>query len=131
MSNISIVYASTVAKLDSNVRTGGGTDDTAALQAVLDRAKTEGGIHLIMDGAALVSHLEVYSNTTIECLNASCGFYQKDNSDCAGEVVKYCRANISPERLKGFMMASWTDCKGEGAFKFNCDGMDQLAAALS
>ena len=56
---------------------------------------------------------------------------RKDNSDCAGEVVKYCRANIAPERLKGFMMASWTDCKGEGAFKFNCAGMDQLAAAMS
>ena len=27
-------------------------------------------------------------------------------------------------------MASWTDCKNEGAFKFNCAGMDQLAAAL-
>ena len=51
-------------------------------------------------------------------------------SDCAREVVKYCRANISPERLKGFLMASWTDCKGEGAFKFNCAGIDQLAAAL-
>ena len=56
---------------------------------------------------------------------------RNDNSDCAGEVVKYCRANIAPERLKGFMMASWTDCKGEGAFKFNCAGMDQLAAAMS
>jgi hypothetical protein len=55
---------------------------------------------------------------------------RKDNSDCAREVVKYCRANIAPERLKGFMMASWTDCKGEGAFKFNCAGIDQLAAAL-
>ena len=53
-----------------------------------------------------------------------------DNSDCAGEVVKFCRANVSPERLKGFMMASWTDCKGEGAFMFNCAGMDQLAAAM-
>ena len=56
---------------------------------------------------------------------------RKDNSDCAREVVKYCRANISPERLKGFMMASWTDCKGEGAFKFNCAGIDQLAAAMA
>ena len=34
MSHIQTVYASTVAKLDSHVRTGGGTDDTAALQAV-------------------------------------------------------------------------------------------------
>ena len=53
-----------------------------------------------------------------------------ENNDCADEVVKFCRANISAERLKGFMMASWTDCKGEGAFKFNCAGMDQLAAAM-
>ena len=53
-----------------------------------------------------------------------------DNDDCAAEVVKYCRANIAPERLKGFMMASWTDCQGEWAFKFNCAGMDQLAVAV-
>ena len=75
MSHIQTVYASTVAVLDSNVRTGGGTDDTAALQAVLDRAREEGGIHLIMDGAALVTQLVVYSNTTIECLNQDCGFF--------------------------------------------------------
>ena len=56
---------------------------------------------------------------------------RSDNADCAENVVKYCRANISPERLKGFMMASWTDCKGEGAFRFNCAGMDQLAAAMA
>ncbi len=55
---------------------------------------------------------------------------RSDNTDCAENVVKYCRANISPERLKGFMMASWTDCKGEGAFRFNCAGMDQLATAM-
>lgn len=53
-----------------------------------------------------------------------------DNSDCAGEVVKFCRANISAKNLKGFMMASWADCKGEGSFKFNCAGMDQLADAM-
>ena len=53
-----------------------------------------------------------------------------DNSDCAREVVKYCRANIKQEHLKGFMMASWTDCRNEGSFKFNCAGMDQLADAM-
>ena len=41
---------------------------------------------------------------------------RSDNSDCAREVVKFCRANISAAKLKGFMMASWADCKGEGAF---------------
>jgi hypothetical protein len=53
-----------------------------------------------------------------------------DNGDCAREVVNYCRAVISPERLKGFMMASWADCQNEGTFKFNCAGMDQLATAM-
>lgn len=76
------ILASTIAALDSNVHTGGGTDDTAALQAVLDRAKDEEvGIHLVMDGAALISRLFIYSNTTIECLNKDCGFYQMDHVD--------------------------------------------------
>ena len=77
------IYASTIATLDSNVHTGGGTDDTAALQAVLDRAQNGEGIHLIMDGAALISQLKLYSNTTIECLNKDCGFYQIDHTDDA------------------------------------------------
>ena len=80
---IKTILASEVAKLDSNVYSGGGTDDTAALQAVLDQAATDGGVHLIMDGAALVSGLRVYSNTTIECLSRDCGFYQIDNSNQA------------------------------------------------
>ncbi len=71
------------AKLDSNVATGGGTDDTAVLQAVLDRAKDGDGLRLILDGAALVRGLKVYSNTTIECLGTECGFFQADHSDCA------------------------------------------------
>lgn len=83
MAHIRKVYASAVAALDSNVHTGGGTDDTAAIQSLLDVARDEGGVHLVMDGAALVSHLIVYSGTTIECLNGDCGFYQMDNSDCA------------------------------------------------
>lgn len=74
-------YAGSAAKLDSNVRTGGGTDDTAALQKILDLAKDGDGVHLIMDGAALISQLKVYSNTTIECMNRDCGFYQIDGTN--------------------------------------------------
>ena len=78
------IYASEIgAKLNSNVYTGGGTDDTAVLQAVLDKAPEIGGVHLIMDGAALVSQLKLHSNTTIECLNADCGFFQLPQSNCA------------------------------------------------
>ncbi len=68
------IYASSIAKLDSNVHTGGGTDVTAELQAVLNG----GDVHLIMDGAALVSGLVLYSNTVIECPTAQCGFFMSD-----------------------------------------------------
>ncbi len=79
-----IIHASQAgARLDSNVATGGGTDDTAALQKALDVARDCGGVHLVMDGAALITALKVYSNTTIECLNKECGFYQAGHSDCA------------------------------------------------
>lgn len=71
-------YASQYAALDSDVRAGGGTDDTAAIQSILDKA-LEHPVHLVMDGAALVSGLVFHSDTTIECLNQSCGFYLKDN----------------------------------------------------
>jgi hypothetical protein len=71
------------ARLDSNVHTGGGTDDTVALQAALDLAAAGGGVHLVMDGAALVTSLRVHANTTIECLNPQCGFFQAAHSDCA------------------------------------------------
>lgn len=77
------ILASDYAKLDSDVYTGGGTDDTAALQAILDKAPEWGGLRLIMDGAALVKGLKLHSNTTIECMNKCCGFYLADNSDCA------------------------------------------------
>lgn len=75
------ITASEITILDSNVHTGGGTDVTAALQSVLDKASTCGGVHLIMDGAALVHGLKIHSNTTIECLNDECGFYMADHAN--------------------------------------------------
>ena len=76
-------YASDYAKLDSDIILGGGTDDTAAIQTLLDKAATEGNVYIIMDGAALITGLIIHSNTTIECLDASCGFFLADNSNCA------------------------------------------------
>ena len=83
------IIASEIATLDSDVIKGGGTDVTKELQAALDEALTCGGVHLVMDGAALVSTLRVHSNTTIECLNLSCGFFQKANSN-TGIISNYC-----------------------------------------
>ena len=77
-----IVIASEAgAKLDSDVIKGGGTDNTALIQSILDRAPKLGTLKLIVDGPIFVTGLKVYSNTTIECLNRACGFYLADASN--------------------------------------------------
>jgi hypothetical protein len=73
--------SATGAKLNSHVHTGGGDDDTAVLQAALDTAADGGGVHLIMDGAALVTGLTVHSHTTIECRDRTCGFFLADRAN--------------------------------------------------
>lgn len=103
------ILASEVAVLDSNVYTGGGTDATAQLQAALDEAAVCGGVHLIMDGAALVSGLKVHSNTTIECLTRDCGFFQKENSNCS-LVTNYNRSFYQRNRCKRFDLR-WRLCR--------------------
>lgn len=69
------------AVLDSNLQTGGGTDDTAAIQVILNQA-TNGPLELIMDGPALVGPLNIYGNTVLRCLPGA-GFYLKDGSNRA------------------------------------------------
>lgn len=67
------------AALNSDLAEGGGSDDTAILQRLLDNAKDGKRVHLIIDGPALISGLSVHGNTTIEC-TAGGGLYLKDNS---------------------------------------------------
>lgn len=77
-----VVFASQAgAALNTDLATGGGTDDTAKLQAVLTAAPTHaGGLVLVIDGPALVSGLNVLSNTSIRCLPGA-GFYLKNASN--------------------------------------------------
>lgn len=72
--------ASDYIPLDSDVYSGGGTDSTVALQRLLDEAPACGGVHLLMDGAALITQLRLHSNTTIECPNSDCGFFAAPGS---------------------------------------------------
>ncbi len=92
------VYASqSGAALNSDVYKGGGTDDTDTLQAILDQAPRLGRLHLVLDGAALISRsLKVHSNTTIECPDKSCGLFLADGSDCS--VLR--NANFDPVTIQ-------------------------------
>jgi hypothetical protein len=78
------LYASEAgAALNSNLTTGGGTDDTMKIQALLNVANTSGKpTRVIIDGPALVGALNVYSNTTIRCTDGG-GFYLKNSTNRA------------------------------------------------
>jgi len=70
------------AKLDADLLKGGGTDDTAVLQRLLDRAKDGAPVHVIVDGPAVVRGLEIYGNTVLE-FTAGAGLYLEDHADRA------------------------------------------------
>lgn len=80
-----LVASEAGAALNSNLLTGGGTDDTAILQQLLNRAAGGKAVHLVIDGPALVTGLSVYGNTTIEC-TAGGGFYLRDSSP--GAIIR-------------------------------------------
>jgi hypothetical protein len=76
----SLFVASEVqAAVNSDLPKGGGIDDTKVLQAILDRAAAGTPVHLTIEGVALISGLEVFGNTTIECVRGG-GLYLKDGS---------------------------------------------------
>jgi len=70
------------ARLNTDLMKGGGTDDTTVLQHLLDRASNGRPVHLIIDGPALVSGLDLYGNTTVEC-TAGGGLYLRNGSSRA------------------------------------------------
>jgi hypothetical protein len=59
-----VIASESGAKLDSDVIKGGGTDDTALIQGILDRAPKLGSLKLVVDGPILVTGLTVHSNTS-------------------------------------------------------------------
>lgn len=68
--------------MNSNLASGGGTDDTNALQTLLDYAANgRDSVHLILDGAALVSGLRIHSNTTLEGEGENAGLFLKASSN--------------------------------------------------
>lgn len=81
---INMVYASQAgARMDSSVLAGGGADDTAILQKILDTAPAHGGLHLVIDGACRISApLRIHSNTSIVFPNSACGLFLTAGSNC-------------------------------------------------
>lgn len=59
----------------------GVTDQTIALQGLLDQALTHGSITLLLDGMAAVTGLRLHSNTTLLCPDAGCGLFLLEDSD--------------------------------------------------
>lgn len=72
------VLASSLAGIhqNSNLTTGGGTDDTSVLQTAIN----VGNINLVIDGVSLITGLDLPSNTTLTFL-VNCGFYLQSGSN--------------------------------------------------
>ncbi|MBR2838311.1 MAG: hypothetical protein IKE55_06000 [Kiritimatiellae bacterium] len=52
------------------------------------------------------------------------------NLDSMGRLVRYCCERISPERLKGFLMAPWAPLETEKGCLHNLEGIDLMAREL-
>lgn len=69
---------------NSNLVTGGGTDDTAIIQTALNGANNgtyPNGLILIQDGVSLVTGLNIGSNTVLKCTSTAQGFYLANASN--------------------------------------------------
>lgn len=123
-------YASDYARLDSNVITGGGTDETEILQQLLDKAPELGHLTLIMDGAALVHGLLVHSNTTIQCMDKTCGFFLADHADCA--ILRNADPSFAEIRTRNITLTGGTynhNCLRQ-AHDIPCDNPDMAISLI-
>ena len=82
----------------------------------------------------LFQKLDAAGFDQVPCSSNWCSRHRKaaglDNDRCMAELVRFCRENISPERLKGFLMAPWADSlDSDEALRTNLAGIDLLAAA--
>lgn len=64
---------------DTNLLTGGGANDTAVIQDLLDHASAGDPVHVIIDRPCRVDYLDIYSNTWLE-IKPGCGFYQSNGA---------------------------------------------------
>ena len=84
------------------------------------------------------TYLELYASLDhagfdqVPCASNWCSEFRKahgaKNDECMKGLVKFCRRTISPERLKGFMIATWAPCWKTGTLnRADFDGIDQLS----
>ena len=84
------------------------------------------------------SYLELYAKLDragfdqIPCASNWCSEFRRQrgakNDGCMAGLAKFCRANVSSERLKGFMMATWAPCWKSGTLgRADFDGIDHIS----
>ncbi len=65
--------------------------------------------------------------------NWNSGYRRKNGpqrNDSMKELMAFCRKNIAPANLKGFMMATWAMCRGEAEFAKIREGLDIFTGGL-
>jgi hypothetical protein len=77
-----VVFLSQEVTLDSNIDTGGGTDCTDKVQAILDSPTAVSPLWMYVDKVGLISKTLVARSFTTVFALANCGFFLAANSNC-------------------------------------------------
>jgi hypothetical protein len=120
------IYASQVgAKLNSNVTSGGGTDDSAALQYGLDISTNYTAYQFIIDGPALIStNLVIRSNTKLTFLPGA-GLFMKSHANC-WPLGNFPNTNYSTTNI--VIEGGFINCNGNAQAEYITNGFKMNGA---
>ena len=105
----------------------------AAIGVLSDEDYTRANCQTVIENRAYTTaELEKRGFDQTPCGTNWVGWVRKahkvDADDVIGKLVRFARENIAPERLKGFMMASWAACDTRENVDFLKRGVDLFAA---
>lgn len=111
-----IIYAKQFgAHLNSNINSGGGTNDAVILQAAIDTLTNRGGGTLVIDGVALINATVVLkSNVKIQVINGG-GIFLAPNSNC----------HMLTTVLTGQTVSNYNVAIEGGVWNGNCDNQNR------
>lgn len=107
-----VIASAAGAALDTSLTSGGGTDDTATLQGILNAASAANPLILVVDGPArLTASLRLKSHTTL-VFPAGCGLFMTANSYAAA-VTNYNRSASTRTDTDIAIIGGYFHCNGD------------------
>ncbi len=107
--------------MDTNLTSGGGTDATAALQAILDTATAASPLYFVIDGPArITAALRLKSYTTLHFINGG-GLFVTSSSNCCA-ITNYNRSLSTRTDTRITILGGYINCNGANQADTEADG---------